>query len=221
MFSKSCFRVSGRRSDRCDAGASQGRFDAPEREHKAPVGRAGRAPLRRQRPSTMLRHRLRPVSWHWRSSNSLKRHRTSPDGLLDGIRRRRCRFVAGSPRSTRAGAVAMSFGCRRDRGSRRRFRFPRFGSPARRPARARRPIFEQLDVVGAQIVCRPSTMSLAQPEKISQRSSRPWTQPGVDSQAIGQKSIQVVGRRHRGSPCYVLGAFLGVNLFCSENNFKT
>ena len=84
VFSKPCVRVSGRRDGRRDAGASQGRLDAPGREHKAPVGRAGRAPLPRQRPSTMLQHRLRPVSWRGYPSNSLKIRYMSPDGLRGG-----------------------------------------------------------------------------------------------------------------------------------------
>lgn len=62
VFSKPCVCVSGRRGGRRDAGASQGRLDAPGRKHKAPVGRVGRTLLRRQRPSTMLQHRLRRVS---------------------------------------------------------------------------------------------------------------------------------------------------------------
>ena len=82
VFSKPCVRGPGRRDGRRDAGASQGRLDAPGREHKAPVGRAGRVPLRRQRPSTMLQHRLRLVSWHGHPSNSLKTRYMSPDGTL-------------------------------------------------------------------------------------------------------------------------------------------
>jgi hypothetical protein len=81
VFSKPCVRGPGRRDGRRDAGASQGRLDAPGREHKAPVGRAGRVPLRRRRPSTMLQHRLRRVSWRGHPSNSLKTRYMSPDGL--------------------------------------------------------------------------------------------------------------------------------------------
>jgi hypothetical protein len=77
-------RVSSR-SGRRDAGASQGRLDAPGREHKAPVGRAGRGPLRRRRLSTMLQHRLRPVSWRGPPSNSLKTRYMSPDGLSTSL----------------------------------------------------------------------------------------------------------------------------------------
>jgi hypothetical protein len=54
VFSKPCVRVSGRKDGRRDAGASQGRLDAPGREHKAPVGHP---------------------------SNSLKTRYMSPDGL--------------------------------------------------------------------------------------------------------------------------------------------
>jgi hypothetical protein len=86
VFSKPCVRVSGRRDGRRDAGASQGRLDEPGREHEAPIRRAGRAPLRRQRPSTMLQHRLRPVSWRGHPSNSLKTRYVSPDGLLAASR---------------------------------------------------------------------------------------------------------------------------------------
>ena len=81
VFSEPCVRVSGRRDGRRDAGASQGRLDAPGREHKAPVGRVGRAPLRRQRTSTMLQHRLRRGSWRGRPSSSLKIRNTLRAGL--------------------------------------------------------------------------------------------------------------------------------------------
>ena len=66
VFSKPCVCAPGRSGGCRDAGASPGRHDALGREHKAPVGRVGRAPLRRQDGSTMLQHRLRRLSWHWR-----------------------------------------------------------------------------------------------------------------------------------------------------------